>query len=84
MDFFSIARAIVVVDHDVNIHDIKDVLWAVGTRIRDAEDAIVVPSFSTIEADPAERLDGTSMRLGIDATKPISEVEKFERTKIPA
>jgi len=68
-------KIIIVVDDDIDIHDMEKVMWAVATRSRPEEDVIVFPRLTTSGMDPsAFQLEGTdsfwNSGLGIDATKP--------------
>jgi UbiD family decarboxylase len=71
-----------VVNDDVNIHDPSDVDWAMTTRCRPDTDIFIVPDVPSFRRDPHRMYWG---KLGIDATKPISEelAFEFERTEIP-
>ncbi|MBI4525818.1 MAG: UbiD family decarboxylase [Deltaproteobacteria bacterium] len=66
-------KFIIVVDEDVNIRDIDEVLWAVSTRCRPAEDVILFPRLSGSALDPSAQEPGASTGLGIDATRPRKE-----------
>ena len=70
----------VVVDEDVDIHNIMDVLWAMSTRCRVDTDIMQIPNVPSFARDPHQMHWG---RLGIDATVPISCREDFERSFIP-
>ena len=70
----------VVVDDDVNIHDIKDVIWAMCTRCRVDRDIMQISNVPSFSRDPHQIHWG---RLGIDATVPMACRDDFERTFIP-
>jgi UbiD family decarboxylase len=70
----------VVVDEDVDIHDWRDVTWAIATRCRPDRDVFIVPGVPSFARDPHKMHWG---RLGIDATKPIGHPADFERKKTP-
>lgn len=70
----------VVVDEDVNIHDIEDVMWAVSTRCRPDRDVMVIPGVPSFARDPHETHWG---RIGIDATAPLANRADFERKRYP-
>jgi len=71
---------VVVVDDDVNIHNLQDVLWAMATRCRPDKDIMQIPNVPSFARDPHRVHWG---RLGIDATRPINAAADFERKKIP-
>ena len=70
----------VVVDDDVNIHDLKDVIWAMSTRCRLDRDIIQIPNVPSYARDPHQVHWG---RLGIDATAPLKWRDEFERKRYP-
>ena len=70
----------VVVDEDVNIHDLADVIWAISTRCRPDRDTFTIPEVPTSGRDPHKSYWG---RMGIDATKPLEWRDEFERRTIP-
>lgn len=59
---------VVVDDDDVNIHDLKDVIWAISTRCRPDRDVIQILNVPSFARDPHVVHWG---RLGIDATAPL-------------
>jgi 2,5-furandicarboxylate decarboxylase 1 len=71
----------VVVDHDVNIFDARDVWWALGTRSCPERSTVLIEDSPGFYRDPF-RIHQS--KLGIDATAPLGQWEEFERTKIPA
>jgi UbiD family decarboxylase len=70
----------VAVDEDVDIHDWRDVLWAMSTRCRPDTDTFVIPGVPSFARDPHKMHWG---RLGIDATKPLAAAADFERKRTP-
>jgi UbiD family decarboxylase len=70
----------VVVDDDVNIHDLRDVLWAMSTRCRVDRDIFQIPDVPSFARDPHQLHWG---RIGIDATAPLEWREEFERKLYP-
>ncbi|AIS33086.1 UbiD family decarboxylase [Methanobacterium formicicum] len=69
----------VVVDEDVDIFDAEDVEYAIATRVKGDEDIIIVPGARGSSLDPCAKSDGTTTKVGVDATKPLDKLEKFER-----
>ena len=68
------SKIIVVVDSDINVHDRKQVIWAMTTRIDPQYDVFVVPGTVTDTLDHPARILNYGSKLGIDATKKgISE-----------
>ena len=70
----------VVVDEDVDIFDPQDIEYAIATRVKGDDDIVIVPKARGSSLDPvASEVDGTTTKVGVDATKSILEPEKFER-----
>ncbi len=69
----------VVVDEDVDIFDAEDVEYAIATRVKGDEDILIVPGARGSSLDPCAKPDGTTTKIGVDATKPLDKLEKFER-----
>ena len=78
MGQLALTKIIVVVDHDVNVHNINDVIWAVTTRADAARDTIIINNTPTDTLDPASPKVNLGSKLGIDATQKTPE-EGFER-----
>lgn len=64
-------KFVVVVDHDVDVFDESDVLWAVATRMQADRDLVVIPGSLGAILDPSASEDGVTAKMGIDATKPL-------------
>ena len=77
----------IVVDEDIDIHDIRDVEWAIATRFQADNDLIVLSDQPSSSLDPsAWHVEGKKSRgakMGLDATVKKSGQEKkmFERVK---
>lgn len=69
----------VVVDEDVDIFDAEDIEYAIATRVKGDEDLLIVPGARGSSLDPCAKPDGTTTKVGVDATKPLDKLEKFER-----
>ena len=69
----------VVVDEDIDIFDAEDVEYALATRVKGDEDILIVPGARGSSLDPCAKPDGTTTKVGVDATKPLDKLEKFER-----
>ncbi|MBL8836502.1 MAG: UbiD family decarboxylase [Alphaproteobacteria bacterium] len=73
-------KAVIVVDEDVDIHDLHDVWWAFLTRGRADARTTVIADVPGFYRDPERDHWG---RLLIDATKPRGREAEFERRRIP-
>ena len=69
----------VVVDTDVNVFDAEDVEYAISTRVKGDRDIMIVPNVRGSSLDPVAESDGTTTKIGVDATKSLRTLEKFER-----
>jgi len=76
-------KHVVVVDEDINIFDPNDVEFAIATRVKGDMDILIVPNVRGSSLDPRGAPDGTTTKVGIDATKVLVEKENFERAVIP-
>jgi 4-hydroxy-3-polyprenylbenzoate decarboxylase len=74
----SLTKIFVVVDDNVNVHDINDVIWAITTRADAARDVMIIDKTPTDTLDPASPLLNLGSKLGIDATQKTKE-DGFER-----
>lgn len=78
MGQLSLTKMFVVVDEDVNVHDINDVIWAITTRADAARDTIIINNTPTDTLDPASPLVNLGSKMGIDATQKTKE-EGYDR-----
>jgi 4-hydroxy-3-polyprenylbenzoate decarboxylase len=78
MGQLSLTKMFVVVDEDVNVHDMNDVIWAITTRVDAARDVIIINNTPTDTLDPASPLVNLGSKLGMDATQKTKE-EGYER-----
>ena len=76
-------KHVVVVDEDINIFDPDDVEFAIATRVKGDMDIMIIPNVRGSSLDPRGAPDGTTTKMGIDATKILIEKENFERAVIP-
>ena len=76
-------KHVVVVDEDINIFDPDDVEFAIATRVKGDMDIMIIPNVRGSSLDPRGAPDGTTTKMGIDATKVLIEKENFERAVIP-
>lgn len=68
-----------VVDTDVDVFDAEDVEYAIATRVKGDHDIMVVPNVRGSSLDPVAESDGTTTKIGVDATKSLKTLAKFER-----
>ncbi len=86
------AKIVVVVDTDVDITDPKDMAWALGSRVRPQQDVLIESDLPGLVIDPATslgdegelpQLQPKTAKIGIDGTKPLGELDKYERIEVP-
>jgi 4-hydroxy-3-polyprenylbenzoate decarboxylase len=70
-------KTLIVVDHDVNVHDLAEVTWIVGNHIDPKRDTVFVEGPVDV-LDHAAPLLGFGSKIGIDATRKWRS-EGFER-----
>jgi 4-hydroxy-3-polyprenylbenzoate decarboxylase len=78
MGQLSLTKILIVVDQDVNVHDMNDVIWAVTTRADPKRDTMLIDNAPTDTLDPASPLLNLGSKMGIDATKKMKE-EGYQR-----
>jgi UbiD family decarboxylase len=67
----SYVKNIIVVDGDVDPFDLPQVMWAMSTRIRGAQDVIVIPSTPGMPLDPGSEPPGMGCKVILDCTTPV-------------
>lgn len=69
----------VIVDEDINIFDPVDVEYAIATRVKGDDDIIIIPKARGSSLDPVAQADGTTTKVGIDATKSFKNLDDYSR-----
>lgn len=91
-NFFS--KIAIVVDTDVDISDPEEINWALATRVRPDKDLLIKPDLPGLVIDPSTGEGETwpdlsssfltrTWKIGFDATKPLGELERYERVDQP-
>ena len=76
-------KHVTIVDHDINIHDLQQVDWAIATRFQAHKDLFVIEGVLGSKLDPSAN-NGITSKMGLDATAPLGSLDKEFRTiKIP-
>ncbi len=78
MGQLSLTKIFIIVDEDVDVHNIEDVIWAVTTRADPKRDIMIIDNTPTDTLDPASPLVNLGSKMGIDATTKTKE-EGFNR-----
>jgi UbiD family decarboxylase len=71
-------KHVLVVDTDIDIYDPIDLEYAIATRFRGDQDAVIYPNVRGSTLDPRS-VDGITAKVGIDATAKLDKLWKFER-----
>lgn len=85
LSLFKSLKHVIVVDEDINIHNPREVLWALATRFQSHRDMVLLEGLAGYVIDPSA--PGTSgAKMGLDATaRPGGpESSTFKGLKIPA
>jgi 4-hydroxy-3-polyprenylbenzoate decarboxylase len=75
---FVYTKFVIVVDHDINARDWKDVMWAISTRMDPARDITVVEGTPIDYLDFASPEPGLGGKIGLDATNKLYPETKRE------
>src|SRR5438552_2279162 len=76
-------KRIVVVDHDVDVFDDRQVNWAIATRCQPDRDITIISNARGSDLDPSTREDGVSGKWGVDATAKPSLAAYTPRHRVP-
>lgn len=76
-------KRVVVVDHDVDIFNDRQVSWAIATRCQPDRDLVVISNARGSDLDPSTKEDGYTAKWGVDATAKPSLAAYTPRHRIP-
>jgi 2,5-furandicarboxylate decarboxylase 1 len=76
-------KRVVVVDHDVDVFDDRQVNWALATRCQPDRDVTIVTHARGSDLDPSTREDGYTAKWGVDATAKPSLAAYTPRHRVP-
>jgi UbiD family decarboxylase len=71
-------KHVLVVDTDIDIYDPVDLEYAIATRFRGDQDAVIYPNVRGSTLDPRS-VDGITTKVGMDATAKLDRLWKFQR-----
>jgi 2,5-furandicarboxylate decarboxylase 1 len=77
-------KRVVVVDHDVDVFDDRQVNWAIATRCQPDRDITIVTHARGSDLDPSTKEDGYTAKWGVDATAKPSLAAYTPRHRVPA
>jgi anhydromevalonate phosphate decarboxylase len=73
-------KHVIVVDTDIDIYDLRDIEYAIATRMRGDLDILMFRNVRGSTLDPTS-IDGMTTKVGIDATASLEKPWKFQRVK---
>jgi UbiD family decarboxylase len=76
-------KRLVVVDHDVDVFDDRQVNWALATRCQPDRDITIITNARGSDLDPSTREDGYTAKWGVDATAKPSLAAYTPRHRVP-
>jgi len=79
----KITKRIIVVDDDIDVHDWDDVQWAIWNRAATHHKFEIIPEIESWELERAAKAGQKSVRIGIDATMDLEDVDKLIRPVTP-
>lgn len=75
-------KQVTIVDEDIDVHDDRDVEWAVATRFQADRGLVVLHGVRGSSIDPGGQ-DGFTSKVGIDATRPMdASPEMFDKARL--
>jgi 2,5-furandicarboxylate decarboxylase 1 len=76
-------KRVVVVDHDVDVFNDRQINWAIATRCQPDRDIVIVANARGSDLDPSTKEDGNTAKWGVDATAKPSLSAYTPRHRIP-
>ena len=76
-------KRVVVVDHDVDVFNDRQMSWAIATRCQPDRDIVIITNTRGSDLDPSTREDGNTSKWGVDATAKPSLAAYTPRHRIP-
>ncbi|MFQ5850590.1 MAG: UbiD family decarboxylase [Candidatus Binatia bacterium] len=76
-------KRVVIVDHDVDVFDDREVTWAIATRCQPDRDITIIPHARGSDLDPSTKEDGYTAKWGLDATAKPSLAAYTPRNRVP-
>lgn len=83
----------IAVDADLDIYNPREIAWAVATRCRPNRDITIMEDMPGVMIDPStsgeDRTEDLALlithtaKMGIDATKPLNELDRYEKIDVP-
>lgn len=83
MGQLSLTKTIIIVDEEIDVHDMNQVIWAVTTRADASHDTVIIKDAPTDTLDPAARIINLGSKMGIDATQKTREEGYMREVQTP-
>ena len=77
-------KRVVLVDHDVDVFDDRQMTWAIATRCQPDRDITIITHARGSDLDPSTKEDGYSAKWGVDATAKPSLAGYTPRHHVPS
>ncbi|MGC8538742.1 MAG: UbiD family decarboxylase [Candidatus Micrarchaeia archaeon] len=74
-------KNVIVVDSDVDIDKLEEIEWAIATRFQPSK-MVIINEARGSSLDPSAK-DGITSKVGIDATAPLAERDKYRKSALP-
>lgn len=69
----SLLKMIIMVDSDVNVHNLNEVIYAIATTVDPKRDVVIIDNVITDSLDQASPHPPLGSKIGIDATRKFKE-----------
>jgi 2,5-furandicarboxylate decarboxylase 1 len=76
-------KRVVIVDHDVDVFNDRQVSWALATRCQPDRDITIITNARGSDLDPSTKEDGYTAKWGVDATAKPSLAAYVPRNRVP-
>jgi UbiD family decarboxylase len=77
-------KHVYVFDEDIDIHDDRQVEWALGTRFQADQDLVILQGIMGMTMDPSLNGRRTGAKAGFDVTKPFGREDEIPMTRCAA
>jgi UbiD family decarboxylase len=75
-------KHVVVVDSDIDVFDPLEIEYAIATRVQAERDIYLYTNQRGSSLDPSRKPDGTTTKMGIDATCELTRREEYQRATL--
>jgi 2,5-furandicarboxylate decarboxylase 1 len=76
-------KMVIAVDEDIDIRNYREVQWAMATRFQGDRDLLLMPGTQGSVIDPSTSPDGSTCKIGMDATFPKDRLSTFQKIDVP-